>query len=102
MVFQYISLSWPPASVHRVQRFLDHCEKPYLFFKGTHTRLFSQTSFLIPGMVMSMYSKIHEEKSSLDIEDIDKCLQGNLCRCTGYRPIVEGFRKCAKQNDKTV
>ena len=45
---------------------------------------------------MSMYSKLNNDKC-LDIEDIDKCLDGNLCRCTGYRPIVEGFRKCAQE-----
>ena len=27
----------------------------------------------------------------VDIEDVKRCVQGNLCRCTGYRPIVQGF-----------
>ena len=27
----------------------------------------------------------------LDVEDMERCLQGNLCRCTGYRPILESF-----------
>jgi CO/xanthine dehydrogenase FAD-binding subunit len=27
----------------------------------------------------------------VDIEDMKRCLQGNLCRCTGYRPILEGM-----------
>ena len=32
-------------------------------------------------------------KSGEDIEDLSQCLQGNLCRCTGYRPILEAFQK---------
>jgi xanthine dehydrogenase/oxidase len=36
---------------------------------------------------------------TLDIEDVDKCLQGNLCRCTGYRPIIEGFRTFCQKSD---
>ncbi len=48
---------------------------------------------------MSMSSMLRtksEAGSELDIEDVDKCLQGNLCRCTGYRPILEGFRTFCK------
>ncbi|TRY72731.1 hypothetical protein TCAL_00262 [Tigriopus californicus] len=50
----------------------------------------SQCGFCTPGMVMSMHAKLREGDVT-DIEDIQKCLQGNLCRCTGYRPILEGF-----------
>ena len=31
--------------------------------------------------------------TSQDIEDLSQCLQGNICRCTGYRPILEAFQK---------
>ena len=46
-----------------------------------------------PGMVMSMSAAVRENSggSVVDIEDVKRCVQGNLCRCTGYRPIVEGF-----------
>ena len=27
----------------------------------------------------------------VDVEDIVKTIDGNLCRCTGYRPILEAF-----------
>ena len=38
----------------------------------------------------------------LDVEDIHKCLQGNICRCTGYRPIVEGMKKCLEQKNLLI
>ncbi|XP_029140847.1 aldehyde oxidase isoform X3 [Protobothrops mucrosquamatus] len=50
----------------------------------------SQCGFCTPGMVMSMYSLLrnHPEPS---MEQIVASLDGNLCRCTGYRPIMDSF-----------
>ena len=33
-----------------------------------------------------------QNNCSPTVEDIEECLQGNLCRCTGYRPIVTGCK----------
>ncbi|XP_023936819.2 xanthine dehydrogenase [Bicyclus anynana] len=51
----------------------------------------SQCGFCTPGIVMSMYALLRN-KSNIKYDDIETALQGNLCRCTGYRPIVEGFK----------
>jgi xanthine dehydrogenase iron-sulfur cluster and FAD-binding subunit A len=32
-----------------------------------------------------------EARPVVDIEDILKSVEGNLCRCTGYRPILDAF-----------
>ena len=50
----------------------------------------SQCGFCSPGMVMSMLGVL-KQCPTPDIEDIFSGLQGNLCRCTGYRPIIEAF-----------
>jgi len=50
----------------------------------------SQCGFCSPGMVMSMVG-VMRTCTTPDIEDITRGIQGNLCRCTGYRPIVEAF-----------
>ncbi|CAG0889280.1 unnamed protein product [Darwinula stevensoni] len=61
----------------------------------------SQCGFCTPGIVMSMYTLLRND-SSPSIHDMDEYLQGNLCRCTGYRPIIEGLKtftsefKCCK------
>jgi xanthine dehydrogenase iron-sulfur cluster and FAD-binding subunit A len=34
-----------------------------------------------------------------DVEDILKAIDGNLCRCTGYRPIVEAFSTFCSVNE---
>ena len=47
----------------------------------------SQCGFCTPGFVMSLYA-LYETSQSPDRQEIDDALAGNLCRCTGYRPII--------------
>uniref|UniRef100_A0A8C3L6Y1 Xanthine dehydrogenase/oxidase n=1 Tax=Chrysolophus pictus TaxID=9089 RepID=A0A8C3L6Y1_CHRPC len=54
----------------------------------------SQCGFCTPGIVMSMYTLLRN-KPKPKMEDIEDAFQGNLCRCTGYRPILEGYRTFA-------
>lgn len=51
----------------------------------------SQCGFCTPGIVMSMYALLRN-KTKIEEKDIETAFQGNLCRCTGYRPIIEGFK----------
>lgn len=49
----------------------------------------SQCGFCTPGFVMSLFAMYHNRPdSSVKRTDIDLALAGNLCRCTGYAPIV--------------
>ena len=48
----------------------------------------SQCGFCTPGFVMSLYGMWMQNTKPTEL-DIERTLQGNLCRCTGYRPIVE-------------
>jgi len=55
----------------------------------------SQCGFCTPGFVMSLFALYqHNEKSSR--EQVVEALAGNLCRCTGYRPIIDAG--CAMAN----
>ncbi|BBM98107.1 xanthine dehydrogenase/oxidase [Marchantia polymorpha subsp. ruderalis] len=56
----------------------------------------SQCGFCTPGFVMSMYSLLRATKGAPTTEEIEEALAGNLCRCTGYRPILDAFRVFAK------
>ncbi|WP_372886875.1 xanthine dehydrogenase small subunit, partial [Shimia sp.] len=47
----------------------------------------SQCGFCTPGIVMSLYA-LWMEGPAPDIARIETALQGNLCRCTGYAPII--------------
>ncbi|GKE00444.1 xanthine dehydrogenase 1-like protein, partial [Tanacetum coccineum] len=59
----------------------------------------SQCGFCTPGFIMSMYALLRSSKTPPTEEQIEESLAGNLCRCTGYRPILDAFRVFAKSND---
>ncbi|KAG8062933.1 hypothetical protein GUJ93_ZPchr0003g17317 [Zizania palustris] len=59
----------------------------------------SQCGFCTPGFVMSMYALLRSSKQPPTEEQIEDSLAGNLCRCTGYRPIIDAFRAFAKTDD---
>ena len=47
----------------------------------------SQCGFCTPGFVMSMFA-LYKTNASPTRREIDDALAGNLCRCTGYKPII--------------
>lgn len=57
----------------------------------------SQCGFCTPGFVMSLFSMFHDDREhDAGREDIDLGLAGNLCRCTGYAPIVRAAEQALK------
>ena len=51
----------------------------------------SQCGFCTPGFVMSLYALWMRNPQATGAE-IEEALQGNLCRCTGYQPIIAAAR----------
>jgi xanthine dehydrogenase small subunit len=73
------------GSLHPVQRAMVDCHG-------------SQCGFCTPGFVMSLFTLFEEGKADhsttqLSEQRIDDALAGNLCRCTGYAPIVAAARR---------
>ena len=63
------------AKLHPVQQALVDCHG-------------SQCGFCTPGFVMSLFA-LWKEQPAPTHEHIDIALGGNLCRCTGYKPIIQ-------------
>jgi xanthine dehydrogenase small subunit len=47
----------------------------------------SQCGFCTPGFVMSLFA-LQKNSPGADVHEAQEALAGNLCRCTGYRPIL--------------
>lgn len=52
----------------------------------------SQCGFCTPGFVIALTGLVEEKLAKKDLEigleDAKNCMTGNLCRCTGYQPII--------------
>ncbi len=59
----------------------------------------SQCGFCMPGVVMSLYTLCYDHKANYTRQKICDVLNGNLCRCTGYRPIIAAAQKMLKRKN---
>ncbi|MDH3404411.1 MAG: xanthine dehydrogenase small subunit [Acidobacteriota bacterium] len=78
-LFTVESLRGRDGSLHPVQRALVDCHG-------------SQCGFCTPGFVMSLFA-LYKTEAAPSRRRIHDVLAGNLCRCTGYRPIVDAACK---------
>jgi carbon-monoxide dehydrogenase small subunit len=55
-----------------------------------------QCGFCTPGMVLSASALLDQKPNPTD-EEIKDSIAGNLCRCTGYKQIIEAIKETAKE-----
>jgi xanthine dehydrogenase small subunit len=85
-VFSVEDLKQPNGDMHPVQEALVECHG-------------SQCGFCTPGFAMSLWSLYLKQEDAGTLKTapcrktIDETLSGNLCRCTGYRPIIDAARR---------
>jgi xanthine dehydrogenase small subunit len=80
-------LRQPDGSLHPVQRAMVDCHG-------------SQCGFCTPGFVMSLFALYLTEADPSD-DRIRDVLAGNLCRCTGYAPIIAAAKRMYALGDRT-
>ena len=57
----------------------------------------SQCGFCTPGFVMSLFS-LFKKNSKFKDDEIKDSIAGNLCRCTGYQPIIKAAKSLKNKN----
>ena len=60
-----------------------------------------QCGFCTPGFLMSARTLLDQDPNPSD-EKIIEVLSGNLCRCTGYLPILEAVKRAADRERKEL
>jgi len=58
-----------------------------------------QCGYCTPGMILSAKALLDENPSPTD-EEIREAIAGNLCRCTGYKKIVEAISSLSQKEQK--
>ncbi len=53
-----------------------------------------QCGFCIPGMVLAGAALVHREPNPTE-DQVKMAIRGNVCRCTGYKKIIEGIQLAA-------
>lgn len=83
-LFSVEDLQQPSGVLHPVQQALVECHA-------------SQCGFCTPGFAMSLWGMyLQKEGATPTRSEIDDALSGNLCRCTGYRPIIDAARRMSE------
>lgn len=72
---------------------MSHAEKEaFVYAFGSKGSV--QCGFCIPGMVMAGKALIDQNPAPTE-DDIKRAMRGNICRCTGYKKIIEGIQLAA-------
>lgn len=88
-------------SITTVEGFSDLEKEAFVYAFGECGSV--QCGFCIPGMVISAKALLDQNPDPTE-EEIKKALKGNICRCTGYRKIIEGIQLAAAilRGEKTI
>ncbi len=68
--------------------------------KAFHERHALQCGFCTPGFLMTAFAFLSEIPNPTEAE-VREAISGNICRCTGYLPIVQAILQAASESGES-
>ncbi|CAG0880344.1 unnamed protein product [Cyprideis torosa] len=62
----------------------------------------TQCGYCSSGMVMNMYGLLQSKNGDVKMAEVEDNFGGNICRCTGYRPIMDAMKGFAKDAPESL
>ena len=60
-----------------------------------------QCGFCMPGIAVTATALLRQKRGPLERREIERALEGNLCRCTGYTKAIDAIEAASREEERS-